>query len=121
MRAVRAVSLLVLTLALSSGCKVREPPPIEKSYLDNYDRAAIGADYNRTGNGYRLADGALNARGAHNHPLWLSKKLPSGDLQVDLDAWSTSPDGDIKIEIFGDGRSFDEIAAERVPEKADAA
>src|SRR5262249_48623033 len=70
-------------------------------------RSAIGTDYNKTGQGYRLADGALNAKGAHNHPLWLSKKLPPGDIQIDLDAWSNSPDGDIKIELFGDRRSFD--------------
>lgn len=106
MRATCAITAL-LALATASGCKVREPPPIDKSYVDNFDRGSIGPDYNRTGSGYRIVDGALNARGAHNHPLWLAKKLPQGDLQIDLDAWSTDPRGDIKIEVFGDGRSFD--------------
>jgi len=98
---------LALTSLGTSGCKVREPPPIDKSYIDDFGRGGLGGDYNKTGGGYRLHDGALNAKGAHNHPLWLAKKLPPGDLQIDLDAWSTSPDGDIKVEVFGDGRSFD--------------
>jgi hypothetical protein len=100
-------ALALLALATAAGCKVREPPPIDKSYVDDFNRSGLGPDYNRTGGGYRVADGALNARGAHNHPLWLARKLPHGNLQIDLEAWSTTPDGDIKIEVFGDGRSFD--------------
>ena len=106
-RAAYVLVPVVLVASVSLGCKVREPPPIDTSYVDNFDRAGFGGDYNRTGSGYRLKDGALNAKGAHNHPLWLAKKLPPGDIQIDLDAWSTSPEGDIKIEVFGDGRSFD--------------
>ncbi|MEZ4402518.1 MAG: hypothetical protein R3B06_21015 [Kofleriaceae bacterium] len=98
--------LALVALALCA-CKVRELPPIEQSYADTFDRASIGPDYNQTGTGFRIADGALNAQGAHNRPLWLARKLPAGDVQIDLDAWSTSPDGDIKVEVFGDGRSFD--------------
>ncbi len=96
----------VLALALCA-CKVRELPPIDSSYADTFDRVSIGADYNQTGRGFRIVDGALNARGAHNQPLWLAKRLPPGDLQIDFDAWSSSPDGDIKIEVFGDGKSYD--------------
>lgn len=112
MRAVTASLAVTWVPALAVGlglaaCKVREPPPIDQSYLDDFARAGLGPDYNRTGTGYRIVDGALNARGAHNHPLWLARKLPPGDLQIDLDAWSTSPDGDIKVELYGDGRSFD--------------
>ncbi len=107
-RAMRLAALALVSLALSlPACKVREPPPIDKSYVDDFNQGGIRPDYNRTGGGYRIKDGALNAKGAHNHPMWLAKKLPPGDLQIDLDAWSTSPDGDIKIEIFGDGRSYD--------------
>lgn len=102
----RALPCALAALA-ALGCKVREPPPIDKSYLDDFNRASLGPDYNKTGGGYRIVDGALNAKNAHNKPLWLARKLPAGDLQIDLDAWSNSADGDIKIEIFGDGRSFD--------------
>ena len=102
----RPWSLAACALALLA-CKVREPPAIDQSYSDDFNRPALGGDYNRTGPGYRLVDGALQAKGAHNHPLWLARRLPPGDLQIDLDAWSNSADGDIKIELFGDGRSYD--------------
>ncbi len=109
MRASRALLTIACVAfgGLAPACKVRESPPIESSYLDSFDRASLGPDWTRTGSGYHLRDGALNAHGAHNHPLWLARRLPAGDLQIDLDAWSTSPDGDIKLEVFGDGRSFD--------------
>jgi hypothetical protein len=48
----------------------------------------------------------LSARGAHNHPLWLRKKLPR-DVRIEVDAWSNEERGDVKVELFGDGRSFD--------------
>src|SRR5512147_130087 len=95
---------LGLALAAGSGCKVREQPPIVDRYGDLFDRSSIGPDYNQTGSGYRIVDGALEAHGAHNRPLWLAKKLPGNDVQIDFDAWSASPDGDIKVEVFGDGR-----------------
>ena len=104
----RALALAALAGVLALGaCKVRERPPIEGSYRDDFERTSLGPDYYKTGDGYRIVDGALNARGAHNRPLWLARKLPPGDLQIDLDAWSSSPAGDIKIELWGDGRSFD--------------
>jgi len=37
-----------------------------------------------------------------NNPLWLKAKLPQ-NVAVEFDARSQSPEGDIKVEIFGDG------------------
>ena len=78
-----ALAPAIVALALGA-CKVRELPPIEQSYADTFDRAGIGPDYNQTGTGYRIKDGALNARGAHNRPLWLGRKLPAGNSANDL-------------------------------------
>jgi hypothetical protein len=36
----------------------------------------------------------------------LRRGLP-GDLVVEIEAMSTSPEGDLKVELFGDGESFD--------------
>ena len=88
------------------GCKVKDPPPVTESWTDDFDRSSIGHDYYKTGPGYEVRDEALSAKGAHNHPLWLRKKLPH-DVRIELDAWSTENRGDIKIELFGDGKSFD--------------
>lgn len=102
----RRFAVVSIAVALAA-CKVREAPPIESSYADAFDRSSFGPDWVRTGTGYRVSGQALNAHGAHNHPLWLGRRLPPGDLQIDVDAWSTSSEGDIKLEVFGDGRSYD--------------
>jgi hypothetical protein len=97
--------ILVTALTVTS-CRVKDPPPITEEWTDDFARDDIGTNYYDTGGGYHIADGALSTRGSHNHPLWLRKKLPR-DVRIELTAWSTTPDGDIKIEIFGDGRSYD--------------
>jgi hypothetical protein len=53
---------------------------------------------------------------AHNRSLWLRRTLPD-DVVVELDATSMSPDGDLKIELFGDGESFqsdDDVAKDLI-------
>src|SRR5688572_8382858 len=97
------ITVAWLTLA---ACKVKDPPPITETWTDDFARDDVGTNYYDTGGGYFIGDGALATKGSHNHPLWLRKKLPR-DVQIELTAWSNSPDGDIKIEIFGDGKSYD--------------
>jgi hypothetical protein len=99
--AVCAVSAIAPAL---SGCKVKDPPPITAQWTDDFGRTGIGSNYYKTGGGYEIEDGALSAQGSYNYPLWLRKKLPR-DAVIELDAWSNTPDGDIKVEIFGDGVS----------------
>jgi hypothetical protein len=104
---VQRAFLLSVSLSLGlAGCKVKDPPPITEAWADQFERDDLGGNYFKTGGNYQLSKGALSTRGAHNKPLWLRKKLPR-DVQIDVTAWSTSPDGDIKVELFGDGRSFD--------------
>jgi hypothetical protein len=95
--------VIALTFA---ACKVKDPPPITGDWTDSFERGEIGDDYYETGHGYDVISGVLSAHGAHNHPLWLRKKLPR-DVRIDLDCWSNEQRGDIKVEVFGDGRSFD--------------
>ena len=77
------------------------------SFTDRFDRAAIGADYFTTGMHWRIANGELWAPEAKNNPLWLKMLLPR-DVAVEFDARSETATGDrtgdIKFEIFGDGR-----------------
>ena len=96
---------LALGLVLLAACKVKDPPPITDTWTDDFERDVPGRNYYKTGPGYAV-NHAMNAKGAHNHPLWLRKKLPH-DVRIELDAWSNSPAGDIKIELFGDGHSYD--------------
>ena len=89
-----------------AGCKVKDPPPITEEWTDLFERDTVGENYFMTGGNYQIVGGALSAKGSHNKPLWLRKKLPR-DVRIELTAWSNSPDGDLKVEVFGDGRSFD--------------
>lgn len=98
-------SLLVAALAVL-GCKARVPV-ITSPFADDFERAEPGPDWlDTSGGAYRITDGRLNVTRAYNHPLWLRRKLPR-DVVIEFDAMSKSPAGDIKVELFGDGESFD--------------
>jgi Farnesoic acid 0-methyl transferase len=103
MRSWLAIPLVSITCL--GACKVREQPPITETWRTDFT-TGLGDVFYVTGDGYGVVNGALSAHGAHNHPLWLRKKLPH-DVKIELDAWSTEPRGDIKIELFGDGHSYD--------------
>jgi len=100
------LALAAAALAAGAGCKVKDPPPVTETWTDDFARDEIGGNYYKTGGGYEVAPEGLSTKGSHNHPLWLRKKLPD-DVQIDVTAWSNTPDGDIKVELCGDGRSFD--------------
>jgi len=99
------IVILVAAIAMSA-CKVREPEPIRDPYADRFERSELGRDYTATGPGYAIVGGVLSAHGAHNHPLWLTRRLPQ-NVRIEFDCWSTERRGDIKVEVFGDGHSFD--------------
>ncbi len=91
---------------LSASCAEGGDPLLQRTFTDRFDRDTIGADFRDTSDGrYRIEDGALCVEGARNHPLWLRRRLPD-DVRIELTAKSAGPDGDIKVEAFGDGRSY---------------
>lgn len=95
--------LLPLCLALSA-CTI-EKRPAGVPFADDFSAAAISSDWKSTGASYRIKDGELVIDHAYNHPLWLTKPLPR-DAVIELDAWSNDDAGDIKLEAWGDGKSF---------------
>ncbi|HVV51877.1 MAG TPA: hypothetical protein VHO06_19570 [Polyangia bacterium] len=94
-----------LALAAVAGCHAG-PPAIKAPFTDDFERADLGANWNATSPAYRIAGGQLEVSHAYNHPAWLRERLPK-DAVIDLDVSSKSPDGDIKVELYGDGASFD--------------
>ena len=94
-------ALLALTL---TACTVEKRPPGEP-YADAFDRAELGANWKNTGGPYRIAGGELVVSRGYNHPLWLAKAIPR-DAVIELDCWSDDPAGDLKLEAWGDGKSF---------------
>ncbi len=94
----------VLLLGLAS-CTPQGDPGIGAGYTDHFERAQLGQDWKKTGGNWRIERGELRVRGARNHPLWLLRTLPH-DVRVEFNVRSETPDGDIKVEIFGDGASY---------------
>ncbi|MBL8952434.1 MAG: hypothetical protein JNK82_16760 [Myxococcaceae bacterium] len=72
-------------------------------YQDDFsDPSTVQKHYWSTGGLWRSVDGQLVCPGVKQNPLWLKAKLPQ-NVAVEFDARSQSPEGDIKVEIFGDG------------------
>lgn len=103
---------LLLLALVSIACKAKTPV-ISEPFSEDFERAEVGPGWHNTGGEYAVKDGKLNVTRAHNHPLWLRRKLPR-DVVVELDVMSKGMDpstnrfkGDSKIELFGDGESYD--------------
>lgn len=72
-------------------------------FRDTFDSSeTIKQHYWSTGGLWRVQDGMLFSPGVKQNPLWLRADLPN-DVAVEFDVKSMSPEGDIKVEIFGDG------------------
>jgi len=102
--ALRACAAACLLLA---ACTPQGDPGIGSAFTDDFERSQLGHDYNKTGGNWRIENGELHVNGAKNHPLWLLRTLPR-DVRVEFDVRSESAEGDIKVEIFGDGASHAE-------------
>ena len=65
----------------------------------------LGADWNvLDAKAWRIEGGKLCAQNAHNKGIWLRRVLPP-NARIEFTATSTSPDGDLKAEVWGDGIS----------------
>jgi hypothetical protein len=53
---------------------------------------------------WSVENGRLCGRGARNHGVWLRKPIPI-NARIEFDAISSSAEGDIKAELWGDGQS----------------
>jgi hypothetical protein len=73
-------------------------------FSDSFDRPSLGSDWYSNGGLWRLHDGQLYTAGSGNNPLWLKARLPA-DVRVSFDVRSEAATGDIKWELFGDGRT----------------
>lgn len=104
-----AAAVALPLLATTTACTrptAPSTPMITARFTDNFDRAELGRDWHPTSqSAWSIRDGHVRVANARNHPLWLRRRLPR-NVRVEFDAWSTSPVGDIKCEIFGDGRSY---------------
>jgi hypothetical protein len=65
----------------------------------------LGPAWSQAGtNVWTIENGKVCGSGAKNHGLWLQRTLPV-NARIEFDAVSSVADGDIKCEVWGDGRS----------------
>jgi hypothetical protein len=98
-------ALLLFSVVIAPACTPQGDPAIgPDGFSDDFDREELGELWNNTGANWRIVDGQLNIRNARNRPLWLRRVLPR-NARIEFDVRSDSPDGDIKVEVYGDGSS----------------
>jgi hypothetical protein len=111
---VKALAEMLAVALASAGCGSGSSESTEgssglpegKTILTERFDGPTGSRFEDTSDGaYTVAGGELRAKGAHNHPLWLKTRLP-GDARIDFKARPMSPAVDIKVEVYGDGRSY---------------
>lgn len=90
--------------ASAAAKRTSTSPPLSEVFEDDFEREALGSNWNATSPVWRIENGQLCGQGARNRPVWLARSLPT-NVRIEFDATSDSPDGDLKAEIFGDGRS----------------
>lgn len=101
----KTISSVVCAFSILLAVACSREPVLDRPFADDFERELPGAVWFDTIGRYVIDRGVLHISGGYNHPLWLSRPLPS-ELEITFDARSLSPDGDLKIELFGDGRSF---------------
>lgn len=80
-------------------------------YEATFDDGTIGAEWTQSepdlgwkAGTWTIVDGRLEARDIHNAALWLQTPLPER-VRIEFDARALSDEGDVKAEVFGDGRT----------------
>ncbi len=96
---VLAFQLPLIARALRGAQPVTASIPFKDDFPDGTD---LTRHYWSTGGHWRVINGQLFSPGVKNNPLWLQAQLPR-DVVVEFDVRSDSPEGDIKVELFGDG------------------
>jgi hypothetical protein len=71
---------------------------------DSFERAELGPDWNTLSSAWKITAGKLCARGARNKGAWLMRRLPV-NARIEFDAFAESAEGDVKVELWGDGVS----------------
>lgn len=94
-------------------CNAPSDPAIEAVFEDKFDRNDLGPDWSPTGpaGSYVVRDNQMCTNQPKNHPIWLRKKLPN-NVSIRFQATAMTAQGDIKVEFFGNGCSYDTSGGE---------
>lgn len=93
-------AMILRTVALPAD----KPGPGQEKFGE--DRTNIGPNWTQAQtNAWHIEDGWLCVENAHNHGIWFSRPIPI-NARIEWDAKGDSPEGDLKAELWGDGRGF---------------
>lgn len=79
-------------------------PPLGARLSDDFERPDLGDDWYAKSPVWRIEAGQLCGMGAKNQGVWLKRRLPA-NARIEVEARSDSSEGDIKLELWGDGKS----------------
>lgn len=81
----RVRPVLLCSWVLIAGSCTKRPAPPAGPFRDDFNRSVLGPDWSsRNPEAYRLVEGQLDIRMAHNQPLWLTRPIPR-DVRIDFD------------------------------------
>lgn len=90
--------------ARSQAEKRPADPPLLETFEDTFERAELGPNWYSLNPAWRITGGKLCGRGARNKGIWLKRSLPL-NARIEFDAFAESSEGDLKVELWGDGAS----------------
>jgi hypothetical protein len=97
--------MVTATARESQSAEVQPAGPlITTPFEDTFERAELGADWAALSPAWRIDRGRLCAKGARNRGVWLSRRLPV-NARIEFDATADAAEGDLKVELWGDGAS----------------
>lgn len=82
-----------------------EDPRLAAPFHDSFDRDSLGPDWTTTSENWRIEGGRLCGQYNHNRPVWLKRRIPA-NARITFLARAGSNNGDLKVEAWGNGRSF---------------
>ena len=104
--AIVAASLAVAAGSCNRSAPAEEPAEVEPVlvFSDDFERESFGEDWFAASETWTIQDGWVVGANARNEGLWLQVPLPE-DVRLSFDAKALGEEGDLKFEIFTDGRT----------------
>lgn len=101
----RFVILCCLAVVLAACSKPVDPLTGGKLvYSEDFEGSGLPSAWSSKSPVWKVAQGKISGARAENEGVWLSQPLPE-QVRVTFEVSSASPDGDIKFEIFTDGKT----------------
>ena len=103
LRSRNSIIAILASLFLFAACSKKPEKLATLPFADDFNRAEFG-EFWKGDPAWRIEEGQVFTSGTRNNALWLKLDIPD-DAVIEFDARSESPVGDIKFEVYGDGKT----------------